>query len=87
MKAHFLKLFRKHYQKRIKQTPSLDKRFEERYLLFLKDPTNPILKDHVLKGDKLGMRSFSITGDIRVVYNFLENTAYFVDIGTHSQVY
>jgi len=87
MKAHFLKLFRKHYHKRIELNSSLDKRFEEQYLLFLQNPTDPILKNHELKGDKLGMRSFSITGDIRVVYYILDYTAYFVDIGTHNQVY
>jgi len=87
MKAHFLKLFRKHYRKRIESNPSLDKRFEERYLLFLQNPTDPIFNNHELKGDKLGMRSFSITGDIRVVYYILDDTAYLVDIGTHNQVY
>lgn len=87
MNALFLKKFKKNYKKRIQGNPSLDKRFEERYLLFLQNPSNPILQDHPLKGNKLGMRAFSITGDIRVVYVIKNTTAYFMDIGSHNQVY
>ena len=30
---------------------------------------------------------FYVTGDVRVIYYIHEETAYFVDIGTHAQVY
>jgi len=55
--------------------------------LFKINPQNPILRDHALKGDKIGLRSFSITGDYRVIYYIEDETAYFLDIGTHAQVY
>jgi len=85
--AHFHKKFKKNYKKRISPNPLLDKRFEERFNLFLKDPSNPILKDHPLTGKLKGLRAFWITGDIRVVYYIRYEIAYFVDIGTHNQVY
>ena len=87
MKIHFTKEFRKAYQKRIQSNVNLDKRFEARYDLFEEDPTNPVLKDHALTGKLDGQRAFSITGDIRVVYYIFEDTCYFIDIGTHNQVY
>lgn len=55
--------------------------------LFVQNPHNPFLNDHPLKGSKEGFRSFSITGDIRAIYYVAEGNAYFVDIGTHNQVY
>ena len=62
-------------------------KLKERTRLFEKNPNSPLLKNHPLRGDKLGLRSFSISGDIRVIYYVKDNVAYFVDIGTHNQVY
>lgn len=79
--------FIKHFSKRIEPFTNLSQKFDERIKVFLTDSSHPILKDHQLKGDKIGLRSFSITGDIRVVYYIKEDCIYFVDIGTHNQVY
>lgn len=87
MKIYFTKDFKRAYRKRIQVNENLAKRFESRYDLFENDPTNPILKDHALGRKLQGHRAFSITGDIRVVYYIFEDTAYFIDIGTHNQVY
>jgi len=85
--SYFTKSFKKSYNKRIQSRKNLEDRFEERYDLFVENPNNMILKDHALGGKMLGYRSFSITGDIRVVYYVNNDIAYFVDIGTHNQVY
>lgn len=87
MRAFFTKSFKKAYSKRVSYHKNLVSRFEERYDLFEENPTNPTLKDHALSGKLEGFRAFSITGDIRVVYYIYDNVAYFVDIGTHNQVY
>ena len=87
MRTFFTKGFKKIYKKRILPHKNLDQRFEERHNLFIQDPKNSLLKDHALTGSKKGLRAFSITGDIRVVYYIKANTAYFIDIGTHNQVY
>lgn len=87
MKVHFAKSFKKAYLKRIQHNKNLAKRFDQRYDLFIDDPSNEVLKDHSLSGKLHGYRAFSITGDIRVVYYIHEDTAYFVDVGTHNQVY
>lgn len=87
MKTFFTKTFKKHYTKRILPYKNLDKRFEERRALFLQNPKHPLLDDHALKGSRSSFRSFSITGDIRLIYYLEGETAYFIDIGTHNQVY
>jgi len=65
----------------------IKKAFHRRLELFIQDPRQSLLRDHPLAGKLQGYRAFSITGDIRVVYYIFEDTAYFVDIGTHNQVY
>lgn len=87
MKAFFTKSFKKNYKKRIHGNKNLENRFEDRYDLFINNQSDEILKEHQLSGKLKGFRSFSITGDIRVIYYIHDNTAYLVDIGTHNQVY
>ncbi|MBI5754908.1 type II toxin-antitoxin system mRNA interferase toxin, RelE/StbE family [Candidatus Peregrinibacteria bacterium] len=67
---------------------NMKKRFAERFLIFLKNPTEPILRDHSLVGDLSGKRAFSVSGDIRVIYRVLhKGTILLLRIGTHNQVY
>lgn len=87
MKIKYTGKFIKHFKQRIKPHSQLVLRFNQRASLFLDSPINPILNDHPLKGKKRNQRSFSITGDIRVVYFIEDGDAYFLDIGTHNQVY
>ena len=75
--------FEKAYKNRISTNEKLVRRTEERIALFKSNPENPILKDHGLVGSKRGLRAFSITGDIRIVYlPISENEVIFIDIGS-----
>ena len=87
MKVELHKPFIKIFRKRFMHTSPIKKKFFERTKLFEVNPQNPILHDHALKGNKDDLRSFSITGDIRVVYRIEDAIAYFIDIGSHNQVY
>lgn len=87
MKIEFSHDFIKRYKKRFGHQIQIQKKFEERVRLFTQNPTNPILNNHPLKGKRRLVRAFSITGDIRVTYFIEDNTAYFLDIGSHNQVY
>ena len=87
MKVEFHKNFIKNFNKRFSTKPKIKAKFIQKTKLFTKDPAHPTLKDHPLKGKKLGLRAFSITKDIRVVYYVKGDTAYLLDIGTHNQVY
>lgn len=80
--------FEKAYRKRIATNSKLVKKVRERVSLFQKNPNNPLLLDHKLRGNLEGVRAFSITGDIRIIYHCVDDThREFLDIGTHNQVY
>lgn len=87
MKISRHRRFRKNFKLRIVNNPKLVKKFEERLNLFIVDPKNPLLKDHQLTGKMNIYRSFSLTGDIRVVYKIEGKAIELYDIGTHNQVY
>ena len=80
--------FKKSFKKRIAPNKKLVQRTNQRMKLFLVDPKNPTLKVHKLKGGKRTLHSFSVTGDIRIVYiRFSAEHIVLLDIGTHNQVY
>jgi mRNA interferase YafQ len=81
------RLFVKNFRSRVSNNPKLTKQFEKRLLLFLNGERGYPLNDHVLIGTKKGLRSFSVAGDVRVVYRETVEHYEFLDIGTHNQVY
>ncbi|MEK7165777.1 MAG: type II toxin-antitoxin system YafQ family toxin [Patescibacteria group bacterium] len=87
MKVEFDEGFHKIFRKRFGHIPSIKKKFKERTILFAQNPRYPLLQNHALAGAKKMLRSFSITGDILVLYYVKGDTAHFIDIGTHNQVY
>jgi addiction module RelE/StbE family toxin len=56
---------------------------------FLDDPTDPTLRNHELTGEWTGFRSISVGGDLRLHFQITDNdtVAYFVAVGSHSQLY
>ena len=87
MKIEYSHRFKKNYQKRIVRNNKLNKQFKKRLRLFLNTPNYPLLRDHALTGELSGFRSFSITGDVRLIYQITKNSLIFYDIGTHNQLY
>jgi len=79
--------FHKHYLQRIVGQKNLLDKVEKRIELFCINPKESILKDHGLKGEKNMLRSFSVTGDYRIIYQEFPDHYNFLDIGTHNQVY
>ena len=60
----------------------------EKIKLFIKNPNDTRLRNHKLTRRMKGKWAFSITGDIRIVYEWTsKNSARFLAIGTHQQVY
>ena len=81
------KTFEKHFKQRISPNEKLEKLFKQRLELFINGELGYPLYDHALIGKLNGKRSFSVAGDIRVVYIELEEYITFLDIGSHNQVY
>lgn len=79
------KKFRKQYKKAPKNIQTATKK---RLLLFKKNPDNPILNNHLLTGEYLGLRSINITGNWRALYEQINNSTIEISLlGTHSQLY
>lgn len=85
MKIIYSKQFKKKFQ-RLRSGEK--KKFEERTGIFMRDTSNLLLHDHPLHGVYSHLRSFSVTGDIRVLYEYVQkDTVLFIDIDTHSNLY
>lgn len=85
MKIVVSRNFEKKYQK---LRDSEKEKFKKRRNTFLINQFDPILNNHALKGKYQGYRSINITGDLRVLYELLdEDTAHFILIDTHSNLY
>ena len=85
MRIRFHKNFEKQYKK---LRGGQKKRVQERLVLFLENPFDPVLGNHPLKGRYKGYRSINITGDLRAVYKFInEQECIFITIDTHSNLY
>lgn len=68
--------------------PILKSDIEKRVNWFENNPEDTRLDNHELTGKMEGKRSFSITGDIRIVYEKLgKNSIRFLAIGGHKKVY
>lgn len=66
----------------------LTERIHKQLLLFAFNPKHPSLRIHKLSGSMNNIWSISISLSIRMVYRLLDkNDAYFIDIGTHEEVY
>lgn len=88
MKISLHPRFKKNYRNRIAPNKKLVMQTQERITLFANNSMHPLLRNHVLTGTKQGLRSFSVTGDIRIVYQSLgSDGVIFFDIGSHNQVY
>ena len=88
MKAKFSPLVQKDIVKIQKKNKNLAERIEKQIALFEENPKHPSLRIHKLAGSMGNLRSISISMSIRMVYILLdEDTALFVKIGTHDEVY
>jgi len=81
--------FHKSFEKKYKKLPAkLKSKVKERNKIFSENLFDPILNNHALQGKYSGYRSINITGDVRIVYKFLDKSvALFVDIDSHSNLY
>lgn len=77
------------FKKQYKKLPAkLQRQFDERLQLFVKDPTNPMLRVHPLKGSYSGYWSMNVSGDLRALYlKKGDDLVIFALIGTHSQLF
>ena len=70
-----------------KAPAKMQKAFDKRLELFLKDPYYPILNNHWLSGRYKGFKSINVAGDWRAIFQEEDEIITFLLFGTHSQLY
>jgi len=80
------------FVKSLKRSPlKVKKNTRKRIGLFARDPFNPRLNNHKLRGRYRKYRSINITGDLRALYSERmikgKRTVVFEVLGTHSELY
>jgi len=86
MKIRYHKSFEKSFSKLSK---TVKVKTKNAIASFSDDPFTKKLRNHSLKGKMEGRRAFSVTGDVRVIFE--EHESYtlvlMLDVGSHNQVY
>jgi mRNA-degrading endonuclease YafQ of YafQ-DinJ toxin-antitoxin module len=54
---------------------------------FAVDPLDPLLRTHRLKGDLADYWAFRVDDDLRVLFRWIGDEAFLVNLGSHDQVY
>lgn len=80
--------FRHNYDDLISEMPELIPIIEQKVKWFLHNPSDTRLVNHPLRKSMEGKWAFSITDDIRIVYEWVgKSTVRFLAIGPHTKVY
>lgn len=79
------KKFKKQYAK---QPKKVQVAFKKRLQMYTVDQDNPQLRIHELKGRLQGMYSMDVNGDVRALFEVVDDEVrLFQMIGSHSQLY
>lgn len=81
---------KKLFDKQFKKLPKgIQQKALQKIEVFSKNPLEKSLHNHQLKGALKGLRAFSVTGDVRIIFQEFDGyvNVLFIAIGTHSQVY
>jgi len=86
MKVQYSKRFEKSFKK---CSARLQKKITQKIEIFIDDPYNQRLRNHPLRGVLKGIRAFSVTGDIRIIFEEIDDyiLVIFLDVGKHAQIY
>lgn len=84
MKIDYSNAFKKQYRK---LNFKLRNQCDERLVLFKENQFVLLLNNHAVHYPYEGCRSINITGDTRALYEVIGDTALFIRIGSHSELY
>ena len=65
--------FKRAFKTITKRRPELKSKIAEKLKLLARDPYNPILRTHKLKGKLLGVWACTVEYDCRIVFSFEQN--------------
>lgn len=86
MEIRFHKKFDKQFAR---LTPKQKELVIQKIEVFCNNPFESELKNHALRGNLKGERSFSVSCDLRVIFEEIDNyvLVMMLDIGSHNRVY
>ena len=88
VKISYIGEYREYLKNLLLKDPDLRDSIDQCINWFQKNPEDTRLNNHPLTKSLEGKWAFSITGDIRIVYEWVgKNTVRFLAIGGHIQVY
>lgn len=88
LKIEFGGRFDRMYRDLVRGNFPLRKEAAKRIFWFRRNPNDSRLHNHALTKKMRGKFAFSITDDIRIVYQWLgKSTVRFLAVGTHNKVY
>ena len=85
--------FKRAFKRTIKKHPNLQEDIKTALKLLIKDPFDPRLETHKLKGKLSGSWACSAGYDSRIIFDFVKRKAhkeddiFLTEIGTHEEVY
>lgn len=70
-------------------SPKMRDKTEAAVLKFRDNPFDSTLRNHPLKGSMFGKRAFSVSGDLRIIFQEFEHytLVLMLDVGSHNQIY
>ena len=87
MNIVFTNHFKKQYQLQIKRGKKPEK-MSEVIKIFINNETFPAkYKDHLMKGNKIGLRNLHVEPDWILLYKIEEHDVIFMETGTHSDLF
>lgn len=87
------KTFLRASKKLMPKRPEFRKELENTLRILVRDPFDPQLKAHKLKGKLSGTWACSVTYDYRIIFDFVKNEEgkeddiFLIEIGSHDEVY
>lgn len=81
------------YKRIVLRQPELPARIEQTLKALIQDPFHPQLRSHKLKGDLGGAWACTVSYDLRILFEFIQNQEsgeeeiLLLTIGTHEEVY
>jgi mRNA-degrading endonuclease YafQ of YafQ-DinJ toxin-antitoxin module len=81
-------IFHRKFAKQFKKLPQKTReQFYERLTIFEIDPFNPVLNNHCVHHPYEGCQSINIGGDVRALFEINNDSALFIRVGSHSELY
>ncbi len=87
MKIFISTSVRKKYKIYLRKDSKISTKIDDTIAKFKQSPTYPSLRLHKLKNKQRELWSLSVSGDIRLIFEYVEDGILISDIGKHEEVY